>query len=189
MPSESPADVVRELRKHLNESLAAQFFATEGLQHMRNQLQQIRPDPSNPNPKVMLGYGKPVGPNPPHYASLPRSTAVYHLRRNGEVEDRLGQQWIVAFCSTWDEEFRLRLEAAHGCPENAIRVDAFGDLRLMRHDIVHGRGQASLANTGRCKVLHWFRPPHCIRPSMPQLGELPDLVPWAALEQGPWPRP
>lgn len=187
MPSESPKKIVDELRQELNDSLAAHFLATEGLDRMRTWTQDLRL-PHVADPLILMGYDTPVGPNPPRYAQWHKTQTVYALQRNGQIENRLGRQWLVTFYSEWDEHYRERLEAAHGCQKGDIKVDVFGDLRHMRNDVVHGRGSASLNRTGKCKVLTWFKVPHYIEPTMRQLGTLPDLIPWDDLISGPWPR-
>ena len=35
-------------------------------------------------------------------------------------------------------------------------VPLFGDMRLIRNDIIHNRGIASRNKSGRCEVLKWF---------------------------------
>jgi hypothetical protein len=63
---------------------------------------------------------------------------------------RLTQQLIVTLYTAWDAEFRRRVAACHGVPDEAVKADFFGDLRLLRNDIVHHRGRASDGGSTRC---------------------------------------
>ena len=65
--------------------------------------------------------------------------------------------WIVEMFGLWENRYRNELQNSLG--ENAIRpqMDAFGDLRHIRNDLLHN-GTASMEHSGKCSVLKWFPP-------------------------------
>ncbi|GAA4404955.1 hypothetical protein GCM10023168_18200 [Fodinibacter luteus] len=66
---------------------------------------------------------------------------------------RLTQQWIVTTFSRWEEVHRPRLFLAGD--DGAL--DLFGDLRLLRNDIVHHDAISTAKNGARCKILNHFK--------------------------------
>ncbi|MGH7685403.1 MAG: hypothetical protein ACREN2_01075, partial [Candidatus Dormibacteria bacterium] len=82
----------------------------------------------------------------------PRDTLLLELmRRDGPIEVLLGQQWVTHVFAYWEHYYRPAIAGAIGCDADEVRHDLFGDLRLLRHDILHARGQATRDNTGRCR--------------------------------------
>ncbi|MCW2811536.1 MAG: hypothetical protein JWP61_1994, partial [Friedmanniella sp.] len=113
--------------------------------------------PENPDPYYSLAKGNPNDPGSVAYSTWQFSQIREWGRPGGEFEVRLGQQWIVSFYAQWDEIFRPRLAAVRGVPVPEIKVPLLGDLRRLRHDIVHNKGVASPQWTGKCAVLtKWF---------------------------------
>ena len=67
--------------------------------------------------------------------------------------------WIAHIYGIWDSHHRLALKNSfHGddtiCPEEQV----MGDLRHIRHDLLHHAGVATREHSGRCEVLTWFSP-------------------------------
>jgi hypothetical protein len=65
------------------------------------------------------------------------------------------QAWgiIIFVFSLWDEEIRPRLARAKGVSSSEIIVDAMGDLRLVRHAILHNKGRLTVANYKKLRAL------------------------------------
>ena len=66
--------------------------------------------------------------------------------------------WVVAlYNQLWEPRYRKALKDSLG--EQAIhpQMDALGDLRLIRNDLLHKHGTARAKNCGRCSVLKWFK--------------------------------
>lgn len=79
----------------------------------------------------------------------------WHARMSGfdsPAFRKFGQQWIVTTFSRWEHVFRARIVAAGGSGAS----DLFGDLRLLRNDIVHHDAVATAKNAGKCKILARF---------------------------------
>ena len=65
--------------------------------------------------------------------------------------------WIAEMFGLWENRYRNEMKDSHG--EDAIRpeMEAFGDLRHIRNDLLHN-GTASAEHSGKCSILKWFAP-------------------------------
>lgn len=93
------------------------------------------------------------------------------VSNDGENTLLLGNQCIVTAYTYWEEYLRLEIGKAFGkLPLDAtltednrkilnkhITSDFWGDIRYLRHSIVHGNGIAT-SDIARCKQIKWFKP-------------------------------
>lgn len=63
---------------------------------------------------------------------------------------------VVALYTFWELRSRHRISESLEIPLNNVRSDLFGDLRWLRHAILHKRGRAS-GEVEKAKVLIWFK--------------------------------
>ena len=66
--------------------------------------------------------------------------------------------WLTEVFGLWKNRFRGEWQDSVG--EGAIppELDAFGDLRHIRNDLVHSADRASQEHSGKCATLKWFSP-------------------------------
>jgi len=184
MASEAAEDVLREFDQFLNDAIAAYSFARLGLRSVAETTARLPPMPQNPDPTHYIGLGDPTSPEP--FWAWPRSELLWQVAQDGPAETHLGQQWIAYVYDGWQEAFRPRLAACHGCEKGDLRYPVLGDLRHLRNDVVHHRGVATAANTGRCVVLgHWFAEGDVIRLRDEHFVEFRALVPWDRMAVAP----
>lgn len=182
---ETVDQVLDELATEVNDSIAAHAFATMGLLQLTTFLNNAPRVPENPDPQISIGVGDPNLPESRTYASWRTSTALQQIVHDGPVDMRLGRQWLVALYAAWEHEYRPRLATAHGVNLDSVVVPMFGDLRLLRHDILHCRGMATLEHTGRCQILQWFTVGDEINIRGEHELDLVTQIPWAKMRQGP----
>ena len=60
---------------------------------------------------------------------------------------------VVFIFAYWDEEVRPKIAAVRGVKHEDVKVDAMGDLRLVRNGIVHNKGVLSAADYARLKKI------------------------------------
>ncbi|MFL6091092.1 MAG: hypothetical protein ACJ71Z_13240 [Aeromicrobium sp.] len=171
--------VVNDIRSRLNASVTATSLAMVGLRlvHDRFAGSSAILSEDNPDPRVFIGAGDPSDPSTKAHAGGIQLSKILELtERDGDASVVLGQQWLVAFYQDWEDDLRPRLASALGIPTNRIDEPVFGDLRLMRHDIIHKGGIATPRNTGRCRVLHWFSAGERIRVRDEHFRELQEAV-------------
>ena len=81
------------------------------------------------------------------------------LERESEAEQLAFKGWIVqVYNAAWESQYRNAIKETFEV-DGVIRpkVDVIGDLRRIRNDVVHN-AIASEEETGKCKVLRWFKP-------------------------------
>lgn len=185
MAQESVAVVLDDLRLMLNDAVATHGFACMGLVLIPDLFERFPPPPENPDPIIYLGVGDPNLPSAKQYAEWRHSQALEQVARNGPVETRLSQQWIVYMFTAWEHEFRARLAAAHGCSPNDLKYPLLGDLRRLRNDVVHHHGVATPGETGKCELLVWFTPGDVIQLRGEHFAEFVEGFPWDDMSVGP----
>jgi hypothetical protein len=90
-----------------------------------------------------IGHGPPIDPK----------NIMYHRCTQGEYKDRntvggkndraIGRYCVVLLYEYWESEYRQRFADALGISRDKLTHDLFGDLRNLRHAIIHNRGRAT----------------------------------------------
>lgn len=183
---ESVEGVLEDLQADLNGLTAGEGFLDVALTKLDEFLDQMPRYPGNPDPIWTLGIGDPNLPGASPYAAMRISEIKVQIADGGELAVRLGHQWIVFLFALWDETYRPRLAAAHGCDKNDIKAPILGDLRRLRNDVVHHAGIATTRNTGKCEVLQgWFQPGDLIVMTGHLYNEFIHAFPWTELAVSP----
>lgn len=160
--TESPDDVLNDLHRALNLSAGSHACACIGIKKLAAEFAAVQGavprTPENPDPTLYFGTGDPNDPRTQMYARWRVADVPFQLGENGPVVAQLGRQWLISVYTEWDTSFRPRLARALGTDLDKIHVSVYGDLRRLRHDLVHRRGVASADNSGRCEVLRWAEP-------------------------------
>jgi len=179
-----------EFEAFLNDANAVVGFAQAGLWRVRELVDSLpTDDPANPDPTFYLGTGDPNDPASRVWAGWRRSHAQKALARDGMVEARLSQQWVVSVYTAWEHEYRPRFAAVHSCGPDDVQLPLFGDLRLIRHDVVHHHGIATAKNAGSAKRLRWFQAGDVINLTAKHFVQFIDDFPWNDLATGNWAQP
>jgi hypothetical protein len=180
--------VLQELGTFISDELAATQVAIGCLRTVAHRALREFEMAHDHQATRLLGTDVPGGGwiAPVHGAAGARAL-VADMAEGGTTHRRLTQQWIVTVYTGWDAEFRKRIANAHAVDENAIRADFFGDLRHLRHDIVHHRGVATREHSTKCGtvVRRTLRPGDSIYLRDDELRRINMLVPWATLLSRP----
>lgn len=185
VPSETVDGILAELHRELKDMTAAHGFAAMGLRRVSELFATLPRAPENPDPIVFIGIGDPNSPEARQYAQWSLSEALNQVRERGPVETRLGHQWIALLYSLWEHEYRPRLALAHGRDKDDEMYPLLGDLRRLRHDVLHHGGVATQEWTGRCEVVgHWFPAGDVIRLEGRHFEEFVRLFPWSDMAKG-----
>jgi hypothetical protein len=150
---ETAPDVVQQYANVVNEITFVTRAAIGGIRYFAKQIEGAPIVPSNPDPVVFVGAGDPNLPTSKRFAQLTKSQVLERTAVGGLTDQLIGQQWILLVFSAWEYEFRSRLATAHGCTASELKYSLFGDLKNLRHDVIHNRGIASQENTGKCELL------------------------------------
>ena len=72
---------------------------------------------------------------------------------HGFNEQQHARAIVVMIFAFFNEEIRPRLARCKNIDPNEIKVDALGDLRLLRHAIIHNKGVLSRSAQAKLKVM------------------------------------
>ncbi|GAB3095578.1 hypothetical protein [Lysobacter terrae] len=84
------------------------------------------------------------------------SRAEDYLAENGKTglnEQQHARAILIFLFTYWEDEIRPRLAAAAGVEPNRIKSDIHGDLRIVRHAVLHAKGKVRHEEYRRLKVL------------------------------------
>src|SRR3954452_7658384 len=89
--------------------------------------------------------------------------ASEYLAANSEAgsnEQQHARSAIVFLFAYWDEEIRPRLAKARGVDPRDVVGDVFGDLRQLRHAVLHNRGVLTETAYVKLKILNEYFAPN-----------------------------
>lgn len=182
--AESLQTVLNELSEALNETAVTHGIAGMGLRLVPEWIGRVPRYESNPDPFFGVGAGDPNLVSP--YAGWKTSSVREAVKVGGLFDRYLGWLWVTFTYALWEDEYRQRLSDALGyLDKDDLNLPVLGDLRHIRHDIVHHRGVASADHTGKCEVLQWFAASEDIQINGDHISEFLGLFPFgeiAALE-------
>ncbi|MGZ0145289.1 hypothetical protein G8767_12730 [Rhodococcus sp. IC4_135] len=95
-----------------------------------------------------------------------------------EIFRWFNRAWIPSFYEEWDGDYRHRLAVLLEKKADQVKVGYFGDLRLIRNDIIHHKAQVTEADRSKCSVLQWFDRGNEIELNNSHYTELFDKFPW-----------
>jgi hypothetical protein len=88
------------------------------------------------------------------HATLRIGEAINSSQANGVFSDKIAKAFVVSMYSEWDEVYRPRLAAEVGTNTKAVKSDLMGDLRLIRHCVVHNKSKITDEHN-KLKELKW----------------------------------
>jgi hypothetical protein len=158
--TQTPEAVTAGFHEFLNDAAASYGALTCGLGLMRRTVEQFA-ELTNMGPGGVWHMG--TGDMPTERPS--DAFGVWTRRRiaescgpDGAVVRQLGHWWVSHVYAMWEHGFRPRLAEARGVGLDDVTDPLMGDLRRLRHDVLHHRGIATAGQTGRCERLRWFTP-------------------------------
>ncbi|MBP0047549.1 hypothetical protein H9C73_02275 [Marinobacterium sp. AK62] len=77
--------------------------------------------------------------------------------KNGRNTNYVSKFSTAMIYEYWENQYRGLFADAVGIKKSDLKSDIFGDIRLIRNDILHCRGKASDKNCGKAKILKWFK--------------------------------
>jgi hypothetical protein len=90
---------------------------------------------------------------------VPHTTTIAdRIARNadcGENATFVGNIALVTIYSYGEDHYRAQIAHARAVTKDEIKSDVMGDIRQLRHSILHNRGLAT-KEVAACKVLKWF---------------------------------
>ena len=162
-------DVVREYIDFVNAQVGAYMDALAGFagHHTRVERQVHRVSRRNHQPSsgqrepivVWASYEDPSQPDIIHNRIIRADEYLAVNARGGSNEQQHARAILVFLYTAWESDLRPRLAAASGVELGEIRSDIMGDLKQLRHAIIHARSVLKADKHRKLKKLDaMFRP-------------------------------
>lgn len=95
-----------------------------------------------------------------------------------EIFRWFNRAWIPSFYEEWNGDYRHRLATILDKKSDDVKVGYFGDLRLIRNDIIHHKARVEESDRRKCGVLKWFDSGEEVILENTHYAELFDYFPW-----------
>ena len=142
--AESFDDVVREYIDFVNQQVGMYMDALAGFAghcaRVERQTHRLnRPVQVNGNHVVYVSYEDPTQPDIIHNRIIRAEDYIKINSAGGSNEQQHACAIIVFLFTYWEDEIRPRMAKAKRVELNEIRSDIMGDLRIIRHAILHAK--------------------------------------------------
>lgn len=125
-------------------------FACLGMQQVASSM-KLEPD-KYPNQRLFVSHRS---PDAGHAQSVMNAAkAVQYSQRDGLFPDALAKAFITRMYADWDELYRHEIAREFSAAASWVKADLMGDLRRVRHWIVHGKSRVE-SDLGKILVLPW----------------------------------
>lgn len=160
--SEQFDDVVREYIDFANEQVGTYMDALAGFAGHHTKVGRQVHRVSRPvskrqeNGEVIIVHASFEDPTKPDIILNRIVRAEDYLAANapgGSNEQRHARAIVIFLFTFWEDEIRPRLATAKGIPVNEVRSDIMGDMRILRHAILHAKSIIRQEEHRRLKVV------------------------------------
>jgi hypothetical protein len=110
---------------------------------------------------VWASVEDPARPDILHHRIIRADEFISANAEAGFNEQQVCWSIIVFVFAYWDEEIRPQIARVRGVATDDVKVDALGDLRLLRRSIVHNGGVVSASDYAKLKVMTELCQPGC----------------------------
>lgn len=148
--SEAFDDVIREYIDFVNRQVGVYMDALAGFAghrtrverqvHRINRPTNSRIDDTGQPVVVWASYEDPTKPDVVHNRIIRASDYIAANSQGGSNEQQHSQAVLVFLFTYWEDEIRPRLATIKGVELQEISSDIMGDLRTLRHTILHTKG-------------------------------------------------
>jgi hypothetical protein len=102
---------------------------------------------------VYASVEDPKRPDVIHHRIVKADEFIAENSQSGFNEQQTCWGIVVFIFTFWDDEIRPQIAKVRGVPPKDVRVDALGDLRILRNSIVHRRGRLSADDHAKLKIM------------------------------------
>jgi hypothetical protein len=110
---------------------------------------------------LSYGEGEPKGTPEEVAANAQHATTIgatkARMARGGIDRQQTASAVLVFVYHLWDEIYRHAIAREKGIEPRDLKVDIFGDVRLLRNAIIHNKGIAD-ENVAKCRTFTRFKP-------------------------------
>lgn len=163
VPKDDYLETLREFIDFVNRQVGVYMDALAGFAGNKTRLEfqvarvlrrtQQRKDADGVNVMVWSSFEDQGSPDIIHNRVTRAVDYIAYNSIHGFNEQQHARAIVVMIFAFWNEEIRPRLARCKNIDPNEIKVDALGDLRLLRHAIIHNKGVLSQAAQAKLKVM------------------------------------
>lgn len=160
--SERYDDIVREYIDFVNEQVGSYMDALAGFKGHYTRVQRQVHRVSRPTGRriengesiiVYASYEDPTKPDIIHNRIIRADDYLKANALGGSNEQQHARAIVIFLFTYWEDEIRPRLALASAKPVNDIRSDIMGDMRILRHAILHAKSVIRPDEHRRLKLL------------------------------------
>lgn len=141
--------IMSEFINTFDEYVFCMFFATKGIHLMG---QELTKDPHKEGNQIWVGSD--CEKNPKMHARMKTADCIKKCEKNGTFSNEITKSLLVTMYSLWDEVYRHNVAEAAGIESKYIECPLMGDLRKIRHIIIHHK--SIVPETGiNFEILEW----------------------------------
>ncbi|EPM4837531.1 hypothetical protein ACTIQ8_004560 [Vibrio parahaemolyticus] len=150
--NESVQSIISELIDVFDEYVVCMSFASQGIREQGNKLSAGRFDGDH---RTWIGSN--LDSNPKFHARVKTLECIDKCKNNGEFSNEIRKSLLCTMYSLWDELYRHRIAKVSGIEAKKIICPLMGDLRKLRHCIIHHK--SIVPDSGMSfEVLDWEFP-------------------------------
>ena len=152
-------DVIREFIDFVNRQVGVYMDSMAGFANIKVKIERQVHRVNRPIGRRIDEKGEPVivwssyeDPSQPDIIHSRIIRADEHIAANspgGSNEQQQSQAILVFLFTYWEDSIRQRLADARGIDKNEIKSNVMGDLRIVRHAILHAKAKISRKEFGR----------------------------------------
>jgi len=116
----------------------------------------IKTDDAGQKIIVSTSFEDPSQPDIIHHRILRASDYLSNNSEGGINEQQHVRAIIIFLYTYWEDETRFRLAKSKNVDKNSILSDVMGDMRIIRHVILHDKGILKNEDKGKLKKLDFF---------------------------------
>lgn len=155
-------EVIRDYVDFVNQQVGMYIDALSGFEgnvaRVETQVQRVnrpvgRKVESGTPVIVWASYEDPSQPDVIHNRIVRAEDYLAGNAKAGPNEQQHARAILIFIFTYWEDEIRPRLAAAAGIELNRISSDIHGDLRILRHAILHAKGKVRHEEYRRLKVI------------------------------------
>ena len=87
----------------------------------------------------------------------------------------MARMTVISIYGFWSDHIRSKLEAEFGFAKDGLKVPVFGDMRILRHCIIHNHCRAD-SSVRKLEVLRWVNEGDLVSPNRSQIEEMIDRI-------------
>jgi hemin uptake protein HemP len=163
MPRDEYLETLREFIDFVNAQVGVYMDALAGFAGNKARIEfqvarVLRPslprkDGDGVNVTVWSSFEDPGSPKVIHNRIVRASDYIAYNSVHGFNEQQHARAILVMIYSFWNDEIRPRLARCKNVKSDDVKVDALGDLRLLRHAILHNKGILAASQLARLKAI------------------------------------